>query len=203
RTLGSRYCLTVDAERRDRVKRKLLRVTAVVLGVVAVAAAILCFVPSVEVYRDASDCFGNALGSLVTIEHHAHREPCAQRWVLEGMRTPVAHQLGMAAYFLLLGVPGLLVWRLPRLRYVMVWTLYAVGSTFAMIVATFELFGDWGKRTVDLWPAQLFFVLASSLVAALIVILPIGSLVVHLVTRTRAAKPVTLPEARVLPSRRA
>jgi hypothetical protein len=187
----------VDAGRREHLKAKLLRGTAIVLGALAVLAAILCCVPSVEVYEDRSDCFGHALGSLFAFEH-GHRGPCVQSWSYVETRTPVDHPFGMAVYFMLLAVPALVVWQRPRLRFAIVWTVFTVAATFAMVVATFELFGDWGKRTVDLWPAQLFAGVATALVGSLIIVVPLGCLVFHVVTRTRMPRPPGLPEARLI-----
>lgn len=179
----------------DRLQTRLLRALVLAATVLGVAAAILGFVPSVDVYEDSSDCFGRALSSLFAM--HGGAGACESTWEPVATRSAAEQPAEMAAYFLTLVAPGLVVWRRPRAAYALAWTLFAMVATFAMIVLTFELFGGWGVRTVERWPAQLYGAVSSALLIELIVVIPLACVVLAIVARLRP-RPPALPEARVV-----
>jgi hypothetical protein len=182
--------------RYDRcMDRRLLRGIVLLATLLGVAAAVLAFVPAVEVYEDGGDCFGHALASLFALDGAAGR--CESAWVYVGTRTAAEHPAQMAAYFLVVIAPGLVVWRRPRPALALAWTIAVVIATFVMVVVTFELFGDWGVRTVALAPARLYGGAASALLVLLIVILPVACAVLAIAGRRRPHLP-ELPEARAL-----
>jgi hypothetical protein len=175
------------------VKAKILRGIAIGIAVLGTIAIVLGFVPGVDVYRDGNECFGQALGSLFS---HGSSRGCQASWQLVETRSVVDHPLWMALYFALLMAPGLLVWRFPQLKLLLVWSLIAISSTFLMIVATFDL-GSWSERIVQRWPAYLFGAAVTIMLSVLIVGLPVFAAIYAFVTRTRRPAKPELPRARI------
>jgi hypothetical protein len=135
-------------------------------------AIVLSFVPSIEVY-------GGYPSQLLEI------------------RTPVEHHTGMVVYFLAILIPGLFVWRQPKLLTALSWSLVALGATFAMVVVTFDL-GDWTHRLVELWPATLFGIASATLVVTLIAVVPVFCLGFALATYKRPPPRREFATARVI-----
>ena len=162
-------------------KQKILRGIAIAIAGLGTIAIVFGFLPGVDVYRDTSDCFGHAFASLFS---HASSRGCQSSWHFVETRSVVDQPLWMTLYFAVLMAPGLLVWRFPQLKFLLVWSLIAIGSTFLTIVATFDL-GSWSERTVQLWPVYVFGVAVTIMLSALIVGLPVFCAIYAFVTRTR------------------
>jgi hypothetical protein len=170
----------VDAiARRDkllRLKPKLLRGTVIVMSMLGVAAAVLCFVPAVAVYQRS--CISGAVDL--------------------GTRGPVEHPLGMALYFLVVLAPGMLVWRKPTLERALLWSLLTLLSSIALLVITVVPLDAPHIYTVHRWPAHVFAGIATTFVANLILTLPLGCLGFAIATRKRPPPKPEFPRARVI-----
>lgn len=163
-----------------------LRGTVIVAAGLAVAAAALGFVPSREIYVDQATCV-----------HHGAVMPCPTDWVLAETRPPVDHPLAMAAFFLAVLAPGLLlVWRRPTLGHALAWSQLALATTFFMLLATVQLFEPLATRTVLVAPAGAYASSAIALLALVIAIAPTGAALLALAARRRPPSP-TLPVARI------
>ena len=179
------------------VKTRILRGIVIAISILGTIAIVFGFLPGIDVYRDASNCFGHAFASLFS---HASSRGCQSSWQLVETRSVVDHPIWMALYFGVLMAPGWLVWRYPQLKLLLVWTLVAIGTTFAMIVATFDL-GSWTERTVQLVPAYVFGVAVTVMLSTLIVGLPVFCAIYAFVTRKRPPPKVELARARIHRSR--
>lgn len=158
---------------------RLVRGVVIAVWAFALLAAVLCFVPSVEVYRGASDG--------------------AEQYL--GLQTPVDHPAGYALYFLGLALPGLAVYRRPRMRAAFGWSLIAFAATFLLLVVTFEISFSFERR-VYLPLAQVYAFAASGTVILLMAVVPLGCVgfaIARAVQRRRRVAKPELPRARVIP----
>lgn len=187
----------MDDDRREQLKAKILRGLVVAMTILGLVAIVLCFVPSVQVYKDAHDCANEALGRALSW-HNSNHHRCEPSWVLAETRGPVDHQVGMALYFLAVIAPGLLVRKWPTLKLAMLWAFLTFGATFLMIVATFELFGNWDEHLVQLPLSYVFGLAASTLVITLIALVPVFCGVFAIATRKRPPPPPVFPTARIV-----
>ncbi|MBA2540240.1 MAG: hypothetical protein H0V17_11435 [Deltaproteobacteria bacterium] len=170
----------MDDDRRTRLRTTLLRGLIVGLIALCVIAAVFAFIPSVEVYEDRNDCLGHALGGVFA---HGPRSPCQSAYQLVRTDAPID---GAVAVLYLVGllVPGVLLWFHPLLRYALLWPVWTIVATVVLLTATFEL--DLFSHTVRLWPAHVFAIAMTAILAILIVVVPLGSGVFALVTRSKA-----------------
>jgi hypothetical protein len=150
--------------------RMMLRVLVAVAATTAAIAFVFSFFPGIELYRH--DVY---IDTLPVVEHW--------NWLL--------------GILVILLAPGALLWQKPRISYALLWSLWTIAVSTLVFVATFDL-GDWGVRTVALWPHAVFGFLMFSLLFLLIAIIPIACAVYWWATREPGAP---LPVARLVKSR--
>jgi hypothetical protein len=155
---------------REVAKRTMLRILVAIAATLAATSFVFGFFPGVEVYRRET-----FIETRAVVEHW--------NWFL--------------GILVMLLAPGAIVWRHPRIGYALLWSIWTIAMTVLVFVATFEL-GEWGVRTVALWPHAVFGFLMFSLLFLLIAIVPIACGVYWWVTRGSNERPVTLPVARLV-----
>ncbi|MEO8846552.1 MAG: hypothetical protein ABI591_10745 [Kofleriaceae bacterium] len=157
-----------ELDRRQRAARA-IRIYVLVIGAAALVAAILGIVPSIEIYRAQHDCFGQAIIGLLEFKPV---ESCAPAWVLVETRSVFALQSGDVGLAAVVLVPGVLVWLRPRWRSAFLWPVLGFGAAILLMWATFSF--DFGRRSVDLLPAVIFWNLASAIALAILALIPIS-----------------------------
>jgi hypothetical protein len=158
---------------RELAKRTLLRILVAIAVTLGATAFMFGFFPGVEVYR--RDVF---IETRAVIENW--------NWFL--------------GLLVILLAPGLLVWRTPLISYALLWSIWTIVVAVLAFIASFDL-GDWGIRTVALWPHAVFGVLMFSLLLLLIAVVPVACGVFAWVTRDRVIPQPELPVARVIKTR--
>jgi hypothetical protein len=151
-------------------RRLLLRILVALAFILAAFAFVLGFLPGAHVYR--YDVF---VETVDVVE--------SWNWFL--------------GYLVLLLAPGVVVWRRPRIAFALAWSLWTVGVTVLLLVATFD-FGDWSVRHVVLPAQQVFGYTMAALLGHLILVVPVACAIAWWFTRERPEPPVTLPMARVV-----
>jgi hypothetical protein len=191
-----RYADRVDDERRDYVRTRFLRVSVLVIVVLGAAAIVISMIPSVEVYKDANDCFGHALGRVFSA-HGGGRSSCESSWVLVDTRPP-ANVASMLSYLAIVLAPAMVIWKWPRLGFAVAWSPWTMVASVVMILSTFELFGDFALRTKQLPLAHVFDWVMVVLLVGLMLVIPVATLVIGIATRKRPPPPPVFPTARVV-----
>ncbi|MBA3501263.1 MAG: hypothetical protein M4D80_25090 [Myxococcota bacterium] len=158
--------------------RTMLRVLVAIAATIAATGFVFSFFPGLEVYRITSGRSETLyVDTLPVVEHW--------NWLL--------------GVLVILLAPGAVIWRKPRISYALLWSLWAIAVATLVFVATFQL-GDWGVRTVALWPHAVFGFLMSGLLFLVIAIVPIACGAYWWMTRERPVRPM-LPVARLVKSR--
>ena len=151
-------------------RRIVLRIIIVLAWALAAIAIVLGFFPGAEVFERG------VYVDTVTVGGRAN-------WA--------------AGYVLLLVLPGVFLWRRPQLAYGLLWSLWTIGVTVLLLVATFDLSsGD--RMHVPLPALRAFALTMKGLLGLLILALPVASALVWWLTRERPEPPVSLPRARVV-----
>ena len=149
-----------------------LRVLVAIIVTLAAMAFVFGFFPGIEVYRRES-----FVETRAVIEHW--------NWFL--------------GILVLLLVPGAVVWTRPRIAYALLWSMWTIGLSMVVFLATFDLGepGAWTTRTVALWPHAVFGLLMFAVLFLIIAVVPIACAVLWWITRERPVT-ITLPTARVI-----
>jgi hypothetical protein len=177
---------------RDVAKRRMLRTVCVVAGALGVGMLALGALPGFAVYADSANCFGRAFAGVFS---HGHASPCESSYVLHHTERVIDEPLSWLALVGILGF-GVLVWVRPKLRFALLWSLATVGLGALAVVASFEL--HLFDRVVQLWPSQVFGLLAVALIFLLIAFVPAACAVFLWIYRTRPTPPPELPRATVV-----
>jgi hypothetical protein len=173
-----------------------LRTTGLVVVVLCVVAMIVGMLPGTEIYRDANDCFGQALGQLFSAHGGGHGR-CEAHYVHVG--TERAGGWWMILALLPVALGGLAVRRWPRIWVALLWPLGAfvllvIGILLALDIEIFSL-----THKVMLWPAKTVGIVLTA-IGFIMLELFVEMLIVgiwRLYARRRAARDA-LPEARVV-----
>ncbi|MDB4960956.1 MAG: hypothetical protein JWP01_955 [Myxococcales bacterium] len=170
----------------------MLRRLVLVLVACGALASALGFAPSVELYEDSNACIADPIvhmfmfapfgGHLDAVD----QKPCEENWVLTETRTPVDSPLANAFYVAIVLLPGLLVWFRPRLLFALLWSAWALGVTYVMLAATFNL-RNLFKHAVHSPLAHAFDAAAATVLVGVTVVVPVGWMIFALVTRTGGA----------------
>jgi hypothetical protein len=180
----------------DRLARGLKLIALLVIAMCAIAMVVGLF-PGKHVYRDANDCFGEALGRLFSAHGGGGGSTCAPDYVFVRRELAGGWQLMLALAPVVLG--GLAVWRWPRIFVAALWPVIAfVLLVISIAIALdFEIFSL--EHTVLLWPSYVVTALVT-LVTLILVFLFFAMLVVAVlrVRARRRAERERIPEARVV-----
>lgn len=176
---------------------RVLRVVALTVCALCGVAMVVGWLPGIEVYRDANDCFGRALGALFSAHGGGGRSPCEHHYVY--VETRLAGGWGLMAALAPVVLGGLALWRWPKLWIAWVWPVLMFVLLVVSVVLTldFDIFGT--EHKVPLWPSYVvstMMALIAIVFVVLIVTVPIVALV-RLRARRRAARE-RIPEARVV-----
>lgn len=175
----------------ERGKRRMLRILCGLAGACGLGIFAIGWLPGSEIYTDANDCFGRALGALAA---HGGRHGCEPRYTLDHTELVLDEPLQWLALALVLA-PGVLVWLRPRLRFALLWSALAVPCSYLGFVAWFDL--KLFARTEALWPSQVFAPFAIGLLVMVLLVIPISCLVFAIHARARKSG-ARLPRARVV-----
>jgi hypothetical protein len=156
--------------------RMMLRAMVAIATTIAATAFVFSFFPGLEIYR--LDAYGDLFVETLPVVEHWN-------WLL--------------GIFVVLLAPGAVIWRRPRIAYALLWSLWSMAIATLVFVATFDI-GNWGVRTVALWPHAVFGFLLSALLFLVIAIIPIACGAYWWTMRDRTPRP-KLPVARLVKSR--
>ena len=154
---------------RELALRTMLRFLVALVTTLSATAFVFGFFPGIEVYQQ--DAFVETRAVIVQ-----------WNWFL--------------GVLVLLLAPGAVVWWHPRIGYALLWSLWTIALTTVVFVGTFDL-GDWGLRTVALWPHAVFGFVMFAVLFLVIAIIPVACGAFWWITRERPVRP-QLPIARVL-----
>ena len=174
---------------------RVLRVVALAVIVVCGLAMVIGLLPGTEIYRDANDCFGHALGSLFSA--HGGGGHCEAHYKLIGTRPAGGGELILALTPVVLG--GLAVRRWPRPLVAGLWPVGAFVLLVIGVVITFDLDLFSLEHKVPLWPSYVVSALLG-LIALVMMVLVVAMPIIGIrraLARRRAAREV-MPEARVI-----
>ncbi len=162
---------------REPVLERRVRRLQLVACALALALAVLGFFPGERVYDDSNNCFGNAFGSLFTVEHH-RADDCTPRYeqlvaTRDAGGTSLLAGLAIALVPLLVAVPR------PTRRRAWIWfaaTPFAFAAGIAaMLAIDFRL--DLFSHVEVLWPEHAIGAGAALLAIISTLVLPIVLLV--------------------------
>jgi hypothetical protein len=138
--------------REIRIRRG-VRGTALVLGVLALASIVIGVLPGHEVYSRGLVVERTTAGGSSFVQYMA--------W---------------------LAAPGVVAWFHPRLGVTVLWTVLGWIGTLAYLVVMFGAWHTHGDLQVQLWPAQVLPYLATALIGAILIVMPVAALVVSTAT---------------------
>ena len=184
-----------DVSKPDWLPR-VLRAVALAVIVVCALAMVVGLLPGTKIYRDASECFGHALGNLFSA-HGGGGGHCEPHYRLIGTKPAGGFELVAALIPIVLG--GFAVRRWPRPLVAGLWPVGAFVLLVIGVVVTLDLDIFSLERKVPLWPSYVVSTLLS-LIALVMMVLVVAMPVISIrraLARRRAAREA-FPEARVV-----
>lgn len=183
-----------------RERGSVLRLVATVVLVLCGIAAIVGFIPGVDVYEDKNDCIGHAFARAFSW-HGGDRTPCVRNDVLLRTEAAGGWALVLSLAWIALGAVALRRW--PRLWVAALWPLVMIVSAAIFFALTFELDLFSPIREVPRWPVTLLAFLVGTIALILVTVLvvtPIVGIRRYLAARQaeRDAQPEPLAQARVV-----
>lgn len=136
------------------------------------------------------------LGALCCLFGFARAFEVYRGDVFVGLRSVADHWNWFFGAIVMLLLPGMLVWRTPRLGSALLWSMWTVFVATLLFLGTYDL-AESGLRVVELWPLRAFRFAMFGLLVHLVAIVPFTCAIAWFVTRERTQRPV-LPIARVV-----
>jgi hypothetical protein len=171
---------------RPRLERRLRRVVHLVLALCAVVV-VVAKLPGRHVYADANNCFGSALASLGTTEHH--HDECTPSYT-RLLRTEEAGGWAAIVFAVAVALGAGIVHRKPTRAKAVAWIVWTALAGVGAAVMSFEL--NFFDHVVTLWPTHVLAFALGMLLVFVLIAVPI----IAIATRERVSDSSAIARSR-------